>query len=296
MRILTLLALLSTVALAGDTPPASPSPAPKLSSTAGFNTPESVLYDAKSDTWLVSNIGGSPLDRDNNGYISELSPDGKVKTERWIEGGKNGVTLNAPKGSALKDGVLYVADIDVVRMFDRKTGASKGEIAIPGATFLNDVALGGDGNVYVSDSGLTAEFKSSGTEAIYRIKPGAQPGVETLVKSPELKGPNGLLVTKDSVHVVFFGANELQTFDMKGQKQSTTQLPNGGLDGIVAVGQDVLVSSWGGKALYRGKPGGTFTAVVSELEAPADVGYDSKRGLVLVPRFMGNAVEAWEIK
>ena len=93
-----------------------------------------MLYDAETDTYLVSNINGAPLDKDNNGYITELSPDGKVVNAKLVEGGKGKVTLHAPKGSALKDGVLYVADIDTVRLFDRKTGAPKGEVAIKGAT------------------------------------------------------------------------------------------------------------------------------------------------------------------
>ena len=288
------LLLLSTFA-ADPAPPAPPSPAPGFRVAEGLQTPESVLYDAASDSYLVSNINGAPLDKDNNGYIAELSPDGK-KLTRLVEGGKNGVTLNAPKGSAVKDGVLYVADIDVVRMFERKTGAPKGEIAIPGVSFLNDVALGPDGMIYVSDSGLSPSFQPTGTDAIYKIQTGAAPTVSALVKSPDLHGPNGLLVTKDAVHVVVFGAAELQTYDLQGQKKGVSTLPGGGLDGIVALGADVLVSSWGGKAVYRGQPGGTFTPVVSTLEAPADIGYDTKRGRLLVPRFTGHAVEGWDLK
>jgi hypothetical protein len=33
--------------------------------------------------------------------------------------------------------------------------------------------------------------------------------------------------------------------------------------------------------------------VLSGLKAPADIGYDSKRSLVLVPLFQDNAVEAY---
>lgn len=295
-RLTLALALLAGAAFAAD-PVLTPKPAAKMSLSGGLATPESVLYDAATDTYLVSNINGTPTDKDNNGYITELAPDGAVKAAKLVAGGAGGATLNAPKGMGVHNGVLYVADIDVVRLFDRKTGASKGEVAVPGASFLNDVAVGPDGNIYVSDTGVNAKFEPAGTDAIYRIKPGATPALETVVKSPDLHGPNGLLVTGDAVYVVPFGGNELTVYDLKGQKKSTTALPNGGLDGIVGFNQDdVLVSSWGGKAIYRGKPGGTFTAVVSDLEAPADITYDSKRGRLLVPRFMGNAVDIWEIK
>src|SRR5262249_13376468 len=104
----------------------------------GLATPESVLYDDTTDTYLVSNINGQPVAADNNGFITQLSPDGAVKTLKWIEAGKNGVKLNAPKGLTFAGDLLYVADLDTVRMFDRKTGEPKGEVKVPGATFLND--------------------------------------------------------------------------------------------------------------------------------------------------------------
>jgi sugar lactone lactonase YvrE len=272
-------------------------PAAALTLKDGLATPESVLYDATTDTYLVSNINGAPLDKDNNGYIAEFSPDGAVVNAKLIEGGKNKVTLNAPKGSAIRDGVLYVADIDTVRMFDRKTGAPKGEIPLKGATFANDVAIAEDGTGYVSDSGLNAKFEGTGTDAIWSFKAGKKPTAKPFVKSKELKGPNGLLVTKDAVHVVSFGAPELQTYDLKGKKVGeTTKLPNGGLDGFQLIGDELFVSSWAAKAIYRGKLGGEFKEAFTDLEAPADFGFDSKRNRVLVPRFQGNAVEAWDVK
>lgn len=292
-HVLIVLSLLAGTAEA----PATPTPAPAMVFKDGLATPESVLYDATSDSYLVSNINGSPLDKDNNGYITELSPDGGVRSAKLIEGGKSGVTLHAPKGSAVHNGTLYVADIDVVRLFDRKSGAPKGEIKIEGATFLNDVAVGPDGSLYVSDSGLSPKFESTGTDAVWVMRPGAN-GFTALAKSKDMKGPNGLLVTADAVFVVPFGGNTLQAYDAKGNaKGAAVALPNGGLDGVVATASgDLLVSSWGGKAIYRGKPAGPFAELVTNVEAPADVGYDTKRGRLLVPRFQGNAVEVYEVK
>ena len=272
-------------------------PAAAVTFKEGLSTPESVLYDAQTDTYLVSNINGAPLDKDNNGYLTELSPDGKVINAKLVEGGKGKTTLHAPKGSALKDGVLYVADIDTVRLFDRKTGEPKGEVAIKGATFLNDVALGADGNLYVSDSGMNPKFETTGTDAIWVITPGKKPTAKVLVKNVKLHGPNGLQVTKTTIYVVSFSANELRTYDLKGKEVGEpTTLPNGGLDGLVMVGEDLLVSSWAGKAIYRGQLGTEFKEVFTDLEAPADFGFDTKRNRVLVPRFQGNAVEAYDLK
>ena len=110
--------------------PAAPAPVAKYT---GLSTPESVLYDADGDRYLVSNINGKPGDKDNNGFISALSPDGQVTTLKLDRAGKNkGQARRAPKGMGIVKGVLYVADITVVRTFDAKSGAPKGDIAIAG--------------------------------------------------------------------------------------------------------------------------------------------------------------------
>lgn len=284
---LLLSSLLSSLALAQ----------PALTISEDLATPESVLYDGDTDTYLVSNINGAPLAKDNNGFIAEFTPQGTVVNAKLIEGGKNKVTLHAPKGSALLNGVLYVTDIDTVRAFDRKTGARVGEVVIKGATFLNDLAAGPDGKLYVSDSGLNARFETTGTDAIYVVTPGKKLTAKVLVKSRDLHGPNGLLVTAAGVHVVSFSADELRTYDLKGQLVGQPQkLPAASLDGLVAVGDELLVSSWATKAVLRGKAGGEFKQVLGDLEAPADLGFDRKRNRVLVPRFSESRVEAWELK
>ncbi|MGV3621320.1 MAG: SMP-30/gluconolactonase/LRE family protein [Archangium sp.] len=298
-RLLLSCCVVSGLALAQSGKPAAAPAKPMavVTFSEGLATPESVLYDAESDTYLVSNINGAPLDKDNNGYITELSPDGKVVNAKLIEGGKNGVKLNAPKGSAIHGGLLYVADIDTVRVFDRKTGAAKGEVALKGATFANDVAAGPDGKLYVTDSGLNAKFEPTGSDAVWVVTPGKKLSAKTLVKNKNLHGPNGIVVTADAIWMNTFNAAELVKFDLTGkQVGEPISLPNGGLDGLVLLGDEVLVSSWAEKAIFRGKPGGEFKKVLGELEAPADFGFDSKRSRVLVPRFQEHRVEAWEVK
>src|SRR5439155_18120539 len=116
-----------------------------------------------------------PGDADGNGFISVLSPDGQVTNAKWIAGGTNKVKLDAPKGMAIAQGVLYVADLTNVRKFDLKTGAPKGDIPIAGSTFLNDMTAAADGKVYVSDSGIKVTqggMEPTGTDAVYVIDKG----------------------------------------------------------------------------------------------------------------------------
>lgn len=283
----------SAAAAPVDAPPPVPTAAAKWT---GLSTPESVLYDADGDRYLVSNINGKPDGKDNNGFISVLAPDGTTTTPKWIEGGKDKVKLDAPKGLGIANGVLYVADISSVRTFDLKTGAPKGDVAVPGATFLNDIATGPDGKVYVSDTGVKTGakgFEPTGTDAVYEIVKGH---AKALAKNKDLGGPNGLLVTDKGVVVVTFGSGEVYRLDDKGKKQDVSKPPTGALDGVVALGDSLLVTSWEGSAIYKGPLGGTFEKVLSDQKSPADIGYDTKRGRVLVPHFLEDTVEAYDLK
>jgi sugar lactone lactonase YvrE len=286
----------------GATPPAanveaaSAKPAPVLSlHDSGFLTPESVYYDAKRDVYLVSNVNGSPSAADNNGFLSRVWPDGKVEL-KWIDAGKKGVKLDAPKGITELGDTIYVADITRVRLFDAETGKPKGEVVLPGATFANDVTASPDGKVYVSDTGIKIDDKgvsATKTDAVYVIEKGK---AKTIATGEQLGHPNGVLYAGDKLWVVGFGNGELYSLDKAGAKQDAQKMPKGSLDGIVPLGDGLLVSSWDAQAVYRGKPGSSFEIVISGVKSPADIGYDTKRSRVLVPLFQGNAIEAYELK
>jgi hypothetical protein len=132
---------------------------------SGFSAPAKALYDPQDDRYLVSNLNGDPLSgsiwgrqRTNHGFISVLSPDGTVRNRTWIEDGKRGARLDAPKGLGIAGGLLYVADITVVRVFDVQTGAPRGDIPLPGA-----IATRPDGAVYVATQGYpTAPSRQEG--------------------------------------------------------------------------------------------------------------------------------------
>ncbi len=109
---------------------------------SGFATPESVLWDPDQDVYFVSNINGQPLAADDNGFISRINPETLQIDAKWIDAAKPDIILNAPKGMAILGDDLYVADLSVVRKFDRKTGKPKGEIPIPGSTFLEPTPSG----------------------------------------------------------------------------------------------------------------------------------------------------------
>jgi len=289
----------TVVACAGERPRADSPAAAITVADAGLQTPESALHDAAADVYLVANINGSPLEKDDNGFISRVGPDGAVQALKWIDGANPDVTLHAPKGMGLNGDTLFVADIDAVRWFDRASGRALGERSVRGATFLNDVTVGADGTVYVTDSGFRAGaqgLEPSGTDALYRFRPDGS--AEAVLRGATLGGPNGVIVDGTTATVVTFGSGEIMEIDLMTRQRTRTVArgPGGQLDGVVRLADgSLLVSSWEGQAIYR-VTGDTYTVAVDSVAAPADIGYDAGRGRVLIPLFMANRLEIREVR
>ena len=134
MRVLVALAL-SLCALS-----AAHAGAPKkLWELKGLDAPESVVFDPASNALYVSNIGGKIWQKDRNGFIAKVSPDGKMIERDWLTG------LDSPTGLALDGGKLYVADIDQLVEIDIASKSIAKRYPAPGAKWFNDVASDGKG-------------------------------------------------------------------------------------------------------------------------------------------------------
>lgn len=256
--------------------------------TGDFKNPESIFHDTATDTYLVSNINGSPVDHDDNGFISKVSPDGKIVELKWIDGAKPDVTLDAPKGMTISGDTLWVTDIDKVRTFDAKTGKPTGEIAIPSSTFANDVVPDGAGGVYASETAIDGRFEPTGADGIYHISKDRK--LTARATGRDLGRPNGLWPAGDALWVVSFGSGEIYQVTKDGTLQPPTKLPQGQLDGIVVTPSGaIVVASWEGQALYRGsKDGKTWEPLVMDVQSPADIGLDAKRKRILIPLLQDN--------
>lgn len=275
-------------------------PAPKTATVitgVGFSTPEAILHDGEADVYLVSQINGSPLEADGNGFVSRVSPDGTVAELRWIDGRNEGTELHAPKGMALVGDRLYVADIDTVRVFDRASGEPKGEIVIEGATFLNDLVAAPEGGVYLTDSGMKAGesgLEPSGAAAVYHISTDAK--LTAILKDPEFAPPNGIAVDGERLLVVTFSGNQVYAIE-NGEATVIAELPTGGLDGIVLLPDGRwAISSWEGKAVYAGPLEGPYEVLVDGIESPADIAVDAVRRALIIPSFNGHEVVIHPLK
>lgn len=257
----------------------------------GLKTPASVVHDTKTDTYLLSNVNGSPFAADNNGFISKLNPDGRLIALQFIAGGQNQVVLNAPKGLAIANRSLYVVDLNTVRVFDLDTGASKDAITVEGAQCLSDIALAADGSLYVSDVGLKEGFQPSGSDAIYRID--AEKKVERLAAGSYLGQPSGLRIDADGVWIATLGSGEVFHLGKDHKINSSQRPPTGKLVGLAALDdQSLLVSSWDCGCVYKSGQAGAFSKIVDNVAGAADIAYDQQRKRLLVPLANTDSFEA----
>ena len=261
----------------------------------GFATPESAIHDADLDVWFVTNINGVPSDKDNNGFISRMHPGGHVDSLRFVAGGQDGVTLNAPKGTAIVGDTLWVADIDAVRGFDKRTGAAVATVEVPGAVFLNDLATGPDGALYVTDTGIRIEASGMthpGPDRVFRIAPDHT--VTTALEGEQVATANGIAwdAANNRFIIVFFGGPAIRSWTPGSATLDSIAAGPGSHDGVVILGDGrILVSSWADSTVFAA--GGA--KVVTGMDAPADIGLDAGRGQIAIPLFNLNRVAIWTV-
>ena len=267
----------------------------RVASAEGFSTPESVVYDSDQRAWFVSNINGSPSAKDGNGFISRLTSDGVVDSLHFVQGGRDGVTLHAPKGLAISGDTLWVADIDAVRGFDRRTGASVATIEFGRrALFLNDIAVGPDSSLYISDTGIIIadSMTHPGPDRIFKVKGRT---ITVAAEGKHLQGPNGLVYDEAGRRLIMvpFGGTTIFT-GKEGGGAIPMGLGPGQHDGVVVFDGRILVSSWADSSVSAVGDAG-IVKVITGVPAPADIGLDAAGRRLAIPLFTENRVEIWRL-
>ena len=255
-----------------------------------FAAPAAVIHEPVGDRYLVSNLGTPDVDGD--GFIVSSSPRDGARV-LWAGGGASGVVLNNPRGMAVVDGELWVADVDVVRRLDLGSKAPVGEVEIAGASMLWGVSAGPDGNVYVSDVGLNEALEPTGTDAIWRVSKSGD--VSPLIQGEDLGQPSAISAQRAGLYVVGWRKGAFFQVDYRGSKTDLSLAPEGRLSGLARVetegylgGRRAMVpswlaSSWGGATVYRFALSGGVTALGAALEQPGLIGVDLGRRRLLVP-------------
>lgn len=244
-----------------------------------LRTPESVLWDSAQNRYFVSNIDGDAAKKDHNGFLSTIDPDGKILDLHWVDG------MDAPKGMGMYNGELYAADVDSLVIVDIKTAQIKTKVFVPGAVFLNDIAVGNNGEVYISDT-------RKGKVFLY------QDGkVSTYLSAPEVKDANGLLVWKGKLWID--AADGTYSYDFNTHEFALHSDAVKGGDGLTFVNDsDLIASRWVGEVFYV-FPDGKAVKLLDTKDAgsnTADIYFSTDKDQLLIPTFKGNRVVAYKLQ
>lgn len=199
----------------------------------GFATPESVTSDGKR--FFVSNQGQDFISRDSDGFISEISADGKLIELKFAP--TKGV-LHAPKGMAIENNILYVADLERIVGFDINSRKTVFELAIPQATVLNDICRLENGFIGVTDT-------YSGN--IYKVNT-KNKSFENIGNTPTI---NGISFNKNTNQIAvctngeILGEGSVYIKTGNGEFKELPNIANGFFDGVEWLDDNsLLISDW----------------------------------------------------
>ncbi|HEY5931598.1 MAG TPA: hypothetical protein VIT63_01700 [Nitrospira sp.] len=260
----------------------------------GLESPNSFVGDPSGKEYFISNINGEPEARDNNGFITKLNAEGKIIHLKFIHGGAADVLLHAPKGMAVVGPLLYVADLDQLKRFDKTTGKLIASVSFPTSAHtrvsLTDVAAAPDGMLYVSDQAANS---------IYRVDPSADHRVGLLIHDERLAGPAGIAIHPRTNHLIAVSWEKGKIFDISADGQLAELESNGFFTGRFEHLSGVDFDQWGnmyvsdftkGK-IWRMTRDHRFQVIAEYLPAPADLGIDRVNNLILVPYHYVHAAE-----
>ncbi|MFH2003099.1 MAG: hypothetical protein ABIK28_25765 [Planctomycetota bacterium] len=255
---------------------------------ADFLTPESVQYDPKREILYVTSFDVDfSRKSEPSGFISKVKLNGEVEELRWVTG------LRGPCGMALYKDSLYVAERGALTVIDVTTGEVIDRHAMPGTVFINDVAVDGSGQVYVSDSFRTTPGRST---TIYRLRNGK---VEPWIDDERLNRTNGLFVDNGFLYVGNTGDCTLKAIGLLNREIHTVACLGAGIvDGIRATrSSDHVVTLWEGK-VFLVSPKGNIVEVLDLIPEGlncADIEFIKEKDLLIVPTFYGNKLMAYTI-
>ena len=261
---------------------ASPKLEKRWETEKAFSVPESAALDLARSAIYVSNYDGyHPSQGRGMQSISRLTLEGNIESPRWIEG------LNNPTGLAVwKDRLFAVESTGVVEI-DIPAAKIVKRRPVPGAVFLNDVAVHESGDLYISDSTKGVLIRSRGGS------------FEEWLKGPEIVRPNGVHVQGNRVLWGNNGDGCLKAADLATKEiEIVARLPRGTIDGIrSAPNGDLLVSHNEGR-LYRITSGGEIIKILDTSVVGlnlADFDYDAGSGLLVFPTYRAHKVLAYRL-
>ena len=252
-----------------------------------LDLPECMVIDSDSGKVYVSNVvtanEGYWVD-DSNGFISLMSPDGKIEKLRWLES-TSAMPVNDPKGMCILNGTLYFNDNDKLKYCSLKVPRETGVISLPGAQKLNDLATDGK-SIWVTDTGASK---------VFCVEPD---GSSREIHSPD--NINGITCYNGKLFAVSWDLHEVYELDPAGKE---APVPFGlashftALDGIEVLDDgSFIVSDYKGNKVYSISADRKTVRTLIELQSPADFGLDRENKLLYVPEMLSNRAVILKVK
>ncbi len=261
--------------------------------TTHMSNPASIAYSAEENCYYISNINGNPEAKSNNGFITRLSIDehGSALTEVVLKGGEGDTILNAPKGIVYHRGLIYVTDIDTLRVFAvNNSGVWKPVhyIPVPSSRFLNAIALDRKGNLWMADSA---------GHCLFELRPPYDKKIRRRFFYHQFMEPMGLALdqSSDQLWVSSLNGDAIYKADLKSREISEHyHLRINGLAGICTYEQGkVAVADFNSKAYVVSIDGNKIVREAinkNPLKKPSGIIYEPVSGLLLVAELKDNAV------
>ena len=258
---------------------------------ANLQFPQNIIAD-EGKVYYIANANGDPGTRENKGFISKANVEGKITDRYFIQGGKKSITLHSPKEMAIIGSTLYVADLDVVRGFDKLTGHLI--VTIPFSQFhaesLTGLTADSHGNLYVSDAD---------SNTIFRITPTQDHSIRQFIQDAKLSHPHGLAVHPHNGHLLGVGWEDGKIFeiDEKGiiHELFVSSFFSGGFDHLDGIDFDqygtMYVSDMTAGKVWRIPANMKKQAIAEFLLSPSGIGVDRVNHLILVPYLYAKGAE-----
>jgi len=248
-----------------------------------LNNPESVVFDAPRNRYIVSNWGdGSIVQIDSNGTQSYFST--KLQHKYKVA------------GLYILDDILLAASGDTLNCdttgtgltgFNIETGEIVFHIPIPGIGLPNDITSDKNGIIYLTDYWGNKLYKIVNHKASVFIR-------------ENLNYPNGIMYDKEQNRLLILSVGGLNAPILAVNLPDTTlsvAVETGFTQGLDGIDMDkkgrIYISEWGSDGIYRFDKNFKVESVLfsSGHTDPADIYIDKINNVLVVPNFSSNAID-----
>jgi SMP-30/Gluconolactonase/LRE-like region len=267
----------------------------------GLSQPEALSFDESQNVYFVSNVNGSPGVKDGNGFISRISADGVMDSLHFIQGGRDGVQLDAPMGSRVQGDTLWVLDVDKLRGFDTKSGKPYVTVDLSPlkALFLNDLAIDSTGEFYITDTGVLVAANGMdshpGPDRILHVA--HDRSISVAASTALFSSPDGIAWDQRAKRFILapFAGPSVQEWRIGDAGPKDIAQGKGMFDGAeVEHDGTILITSWNDSSIST-LEGEKLVPRISKLGyQPADVSMDAGRSRVGIVSLVANKFELWE--